>query len=129
MQSQQLIDMTEKKTTNSTGYSNSDQWLWDSNPKLLPVLNSIDFSLVENGFMGIAAFRKEKGLSSLKAPYQFNKNQSKNDTYFGDLLEGFDQANLTDLLQEATYWWNIEEIEFIAASWYKKEKRFNDLKN
>ena len=69
--------------------------LWDNNPKLLQMLNQVNFS-------NIALIRREKGLSDLKAPYFFDKNQPKNDAYFVELFEGLNPNTIGRTVDKRT---------------------------
>ncbi|MEO1261075.1 MAG: caspase family protein [Bacteroidota bacterium] len=104
--------------------------LWDNNPKLLQVLNEIDFR---------PAFAKEEELTTafdaILKKYEspairpgLSSNAQKNEDFFAEVFALCTDGALIDLFKDAAHWLNNGEIYFIIESWQRKEDRIFKLK-
>ena len=113
----------KKDLLTTTSYS------WANNPKLVQLLNQIDFSYIRD-------LIKEKDLTlalsaeSLKLinDYHFTPSEPKSDTYFSDLFSELDETTLATLFEQANHSFNQAEIQFIQDSWHEKEQRSAQLR-
>lgn len=104
-------------------------YLWDSSPKLLQILNQIDFSKIKELIKEKSLDKSETSENlTLKNNYVFNPAQPQSDAYFSELFEGLDEEMLKKLFYESATWLNTAEIQFILDSWNRKEQRFAKLK-
>ena len=83
-------------------------YLWDNNPKLLQVLNLIDFS-------------NSKEVKATKT------TEYKGEAYFLDLFSGMNKKQLERIFQQSNHWFNQAEIAFIIESWLKRKSRIEEL--
>lgn len=80
--------------------------LWDNNPKLIQVLNQIDFSYI----------------TQIDKTKRFQKtNQPKGEAYFSDLFSGLTEAQIKALFHQSNHWFNQSEIAFITQSWLQRQ--------
>lgn len=102
----------------------SSSALWDNSPKLLQILNEIDFSVLQDVMeeSDLGEVSKEVFPSILK------KYQSKDDTFFAKLFASLNAEKLQELFNRSNHWLNKAEIRFIIDSWNRKESRFAQLK-
>ena len=102
----------------------SSSLVWDNSPKLLQVLNEIDFSVLKD-------IMEESGLGDVSEevlPFILKKFQSQNDAFFVKLFAPLSEALIKELFSRSTHWLNQAEIQFIVDSWHRKESRFSKLK-
>lgn len=87
--------------------------LWDNNPKLIQILNQIDFSSIKK-------IDPKKEFVKIDKP--------RNDAYFSELFAGLKPHQLEQVFYQAAHWMNKQEIQFILDSWHRKESRFAQIK-
>lgn len=102
---------------------------WANNPKLLQVLNQIDFSNIKDLVKEKTSDQEvsAEDLSLIEA-YHFDPSLPKSDAYFSNLFSLLDASMLTTLFEQANHHFNRAEIQFVLDSWTEKEQRFMQLK-
>ena len=105
--------MSNKNQTVEKDYLVATSHTWANNPKLLQVLNQIDFSAI----------------NKINPKKEFIKSElPRSEIYFAELFTGLEEAQMKALFQQSTHWLNEAEIQFIIDSWRFKENRFLQLK-
>jgi len=102
----------------------SSSLVWDNSPKLLQVLNEIDFKVIQEIMTESNLGRLSKEL----LPFVLKKFRPLDDAYFAKLFSPLNAAQLKDLFSLSTHWLNQAEVQFIFDSWERKESRFAQLR-
>ena len=121
--------MTNKNQTPKKDLLTSTSHTWANNPKLLQLLNQIDFrnikDLIKEKIVGQELSAED---TLLIEDYHFDPSLPKDDAYFSKLFVLLDETKLTTLFKQAKHSFNEVEVEFILDSWNEKERRFAQLR-
>ena len=102
----------------------SSSLLWDNNPRLMQILNQIDFSQQENAQNDPVSTAVEAHKEDLAL---FAGFQAQQEEYYSKLFEDRAIEGIEQLFEKAIHWLNKVEIRFIIDSWLRKEDRFRKI--